>query len=145
MCVCRPLQIFYPKLCNDFSNLCLQRFVFTAFLFIFVFQKQFLLCGYLQISLLHLYLCPLSSSGEIGAGYRASHLQDSALLSHLLLVSLFINMLFEVKSITPKWSTNRFPTIAIDTSDLITVLLYLSRLSKTTKPPKSLDGFVVSP
>ena len=54
-------------------------------------------------------------------------------------------MLFEVKSITPKWSTNRFPTIAIDTSDLITVLLYLSRLSKTTKPPKSLDGFIVSP
>ena len=29
----------------------------------------------------------------------------------LVVVSLFINMLFEVKSITPKWSTNRFPTI----------------------------------
>ena len=29
-------------------------------------------------------------------------------------------MLFEVKSITPKWSTNRFPTIAIDTSNSIT-------------------------
>ena len=42
------------------------------------------------------------------------------MLSHLLLVSLFINMLFEVKSITPKWSTNRFPTIAIDTSNSIT-------------------------
>jgi hypothetical protein len=30
-----------------FQNNYLQRFVFTAFLFIFVFQKQFLLCGHL--------------------------------------------------------------------------------------------------
>lgn len=36
-------------------------------------------------------------------------------------------MLFEVKSITPKWSTNRFPTIAIDTSNSDNCSFYISR------------------
>ena len=42
-------------------------------------------------------------------------------------------MLFEVKSITPKWSTNRFPTIAIDTSNSITAYSISLEIIKNNK------------
>ena len=48
-------------------------------------------------------------------------------------------MLFEVKSITPKWSTNRFPTIAIDTSDLITAHSISTEIIKNNKAARLLE------
>ena len=47
-------------------------------------------------------------------------------------------MLFEVKSITPKWSTNRFPTIAIDTSNSITAHSISLEIIKKTKAARLL-------
>ena len=47
-------------------------------------------------------------------------------------------MLFEVKFITPKWSTNRFPTIAIDTSNSITAHSISLEIIKKTKAARLL-------
>ena len=47
-------------------------------------------------------------------------------------------MPFEVKSITPKWSTNRFPTIAIDTSNSITAHSISLEIIKKTKAARLL-------
>ena len=48
-------------------------------------------------------------------------------------------MLFEVKSITPKWSTNRFPTIAIDTSNSITAHSISTEIIKNNKAARLLE------
>ena len=48
-------------------------------------------------------------------------------------------MPLKVKSITPKWSTNRFPTIAIDTSNSITAHSISLEIIKKTKAARLLE------
>ena len=61
------------------------------------------------------------------------------LLSHPLLVSLFINLPFEVKFITPKWSTNRFPTIVRNTSNSTIAHSISTEIIKNNKAARLLE------